>query len=355
MKIAILAALDTPVSADSLGGTEIWTHQYAEELISKGHDVTLFASEGSSFPGKLFESAKRSDVELPGQLLQVSREKIVEFSIRQIEEVIKIQDQFDIIHLSNCNFDFYLPYVKKFHKPVVLTVHSYNFSGEKAEELFLKYPEVFYVFNANSFKKTWPEPRHYCVIHTGINLANFEFNQSPENYIFWMGRIHKDKGIEDAIEFAKKTGEKMIIAGPIRDQEYFDLEVGPYLSSNIEYVGELDHKKKVQYYKQAKAFLMTTKRDESFGLVAAESLACGTPVIAYDRGALSEVISDNETGFIVEPDNIEQLVEKSKLIDSVDRAACRQRVEKNFNISAMTDKYLELYKKLMEEGYESKN
>jgi len=348
MKIAILGALDTPITKNSLGGTEIWTYHFIECLTALGNSVTLFASEESSFSGTLVESVKRSDIEISGEILRVDKKKIIKYSIRQIKDVIKKQTQFDIIHISNCNFYFYLPYIKEFHKPVIITVHSYNFSGDVASELFGKYTEAYYVFNAKSFKKTWPEPRRYSVIYTGINLANFEFNQHPENYIFWMGRIHKDKGIEDAIQFAKKTREKMIIAGPVRDQEYFDLEVKPFLSEMVEYIGELDSKKKIEYYKNAKAFLVTTKRDESFGLVAAESMACGTPVVAYNRGALAEVVADGETGFIVEPDNIDQLVEKSKLIDSINRQSCRKRVEENFDIKIMMERYLELYQKLLE-------
>ena len=353
MKIAIIGLLDTPITKDSLGGTEIWTYNFAEKLISLGHEVTLFASEGSSFSGKFYQVANRSDVELPGSVLKLSKEKIVEFSIKQINEVIKIQDQFDIIHISNCNFYFYLPFIKKFHIPVIITVHSYNFSGSHAKELFEKYPQPFYVFNAKSFEKTWPAPKKYQVIYTGINLNDFEYNPNPENYIFWMGRIHQDKGIQDAIKFAQKSKEKLTIAGPIRNQEYFDQEVEPFLSDKIQYVGELNQIEKVDYYKKAKAFLLTTKREESFGLVAVEAMACGTPVIAYNRGALAEVISDGETGFVVEPDNIGELVEKSKLIDSIDRKACRARVEKNFDIDLMTKNYLDLYQKLLEEKNES--
>jgi len=350
MKIAIVGMLDTPITKNSLGGTEIWTYHFAEKLVELGHDVKLYASEGSHFSGPVIESAKRSQIEIPGEILQVDKEKIIKYSVKQIKEVIKKQAQFDIIHISNCNFNFYLPYIKNFYRPVIITVHSYNFPGNEAGKLFKKYPEPFYVFNAESFKKTWPEPKKYQAIYTGINVNKFIYKSKAQNYIFWMGRIHRDKGIEDAMKFAAKSAEELIFAGPIRNQEYFDLNVRPYLSTNIKYVGELDSKKKVKYYGNAKAFLITTKRDESFGLVAAEAMACGTPVLAYNRGALSEIIEDGMTGYVVEPDNVDQLVEKSKQINQINRRKCRDRVEKKFNIKTMIKDYIELYKKLLEKN-----
>lgn len=349
MKIAILGPLDTPISKDALGGTEIWTYNFAEKLIEKGHSVNLFASEGSNFSGKLVESARRDEVEIPGPVLKVSKDKIIECSIKQMQSVIESQGDFDLVHISNCNFYFYLPLLHQLKKPVVLTVHSYNFDGEEAGSLFTKYPQPCYVFNANSFKKTWPEPKNYKVIYTGIDLDSFEFNHDPKRYIFWMGRIHKDKGIEDAIKFAQRSGEELVIAGPVRNEEYFNQEVKPFLAENIKFVGELNHLNKVDFYKNAKAFLMTTKREESFGLVAAEALACGTPVLTYDRGALSEVVSDGETGFVVSPDDIEDLIKKAKLLNTINREKCRERVEKLFNLDTMVENYIKLYKQLLEE------
>lgn len=349
MKIAIVCPLDTPITKNAFGGTEIWNYVYAEKLFAEGHKVTIFASEGSEFSGKIIEVVQRKQVEVPADVLTLSKEEQVAYSINQLLTVLEREEQFDVIHISNCNFYFYLPLLRLFKKPIVLTVHSYNFSGLEAGNLFNSFPVPTYVFNAESFKKVWPVPQKYQVIYPGINLADFEYNKQPDDYIFWMGRIHPDKGIEDAIKFAQKVNKKVIIAGPIRKEEYFNREVKPFLSDKIRYIGELNHEKKVKYYKNAKAFLVTTKRDESFGLVAAEAMACGTPVLAYDRGALPEIIEDGVTGFIIEPNNIEQLIERSKQLGQLNRQKCRERIKKKFNIEIMVEKYIELYQKLLED------
>lgn len=343
MKIAIVGPIDNPVSGNSTAGTEIWTYNFSEELVKGGHDVTLFASAGSRFSGKLEQVIGGSAVRKEGSREEVSRPKFSLFSIKEMVDVVRNQDKFDLIHLSVYSFHYALPLIDLIKIPVVITVHGTAFSDREIGEVFNLYKSPHYVFISRFFTKKWSGPKNFETIYNGIDVAKFELSLSPQNYFFWMGRLSPEKGVEDAITFAEKTGNSLVLAGPIRDRDYFNQKIKPKIGGKIKYVGELDFKNKIGYYKNAKAFLMPAKWEEPFGLVVIEAMACGTPVIAYNRGALPEIIDNGKTGFIVKNDSIPAMVEAAGKLDSIDRQNCRHFVENNFSLKQMTEKYLTLY------------
>jgi glycosyltransferase involved in cell wall biosynthesis len=188
--------------------------------------------------------------------------------------------------------------------------------------------------------------KHSWVVYNSTDTEHFDYNETPEDYFIWLGLITKVKGIENAIAAAKKAGVKLKIAGKQNEHnsEYFDQMIKPQLDDKIEFVGELGGQELVNFYRNAKALVYPIEWEEPFGLIMTEALACGTPVIAYPRGAVPEIVSHGENGFIVS--SIDETAEAIKNIDQIDRKKCRQTVLEKFNINAMVGSYLEIYKEL---------
>jgi glycosyltransferase involved in cell wall biosynthesis len=187
------------------------------------------------------------------------------------------------------------------------------------------------------------------VVYNGIDPKEYEFNNNPEDYFLYLGRLNKEKGVVAGIELAKAANKKLVVAGNIAGPEewnYFFREVQPRLNNeNTSFVGEVDFNEKVRLLKNAKALIFPINRREPFGLVMIEAMACGTPVIAFDKGSVSEVIEDRKTGFVVE--GKDQMIEAMNNIEKIKRKDCRKAVEKNFTLKQMVDKYEEIYKKLI--------
>ncbi len=349
MKIAISGTIDTPIKKDALGGTEIWTYNFATKLKDRGIDVTLYANDQSDFLGKIVKSIRQQDVYENGHEGEFSSRNIFFLSSYQMAEIASSGEQYDLVHISATNFQNFLPFSKVIKAKMVVTIHSSSLSYTDAQNIFKYIPEAHYVFISNDFASKWPKPPNYSMIYNGIDVSQFPLQTAKENYYFWMGRIHQTKGVEDAIEFAEKSDAELVIAGPIRDEEYFKEIIQPRLSDKIRYVGSLDFEQKIQYYGKAKAFLMPIKWDEPFGLVAVEAMACGTPVLAYRRGALPEIVKNGENGFLAERDNINELIDLSKKITELDPAKIRKVVEENFSLDTMVNNYLDLYQAITKE------
>ena len=248
MKIALVGPIDSAVSKNSLGGTEIWTYTFAESLVKKGHNVTMFAPSGSQFSGKLIEVNGNKDLHTAGSGEKISQSRFRLFSIKEMVEVVKQQDQFDLIHLSVFSWNYSLPFSELLHIPLVVTVHGAVFPDEDIKKIFSIYPSPIFIYLSEFFAQKWPKPANFKVIYNGVRLSDFEFNDKPDDYFFWMSRISPEKGVEDAIKFALRSGSTLIIAGPVRDQKYFDTAVKPFLSTKIKYVGPLNFSEKVKYY-----------------------------------------------------------------------------------------------------------
>lgn len=349
MKIAIVGTIDTPIRKDALGGTEMWTYSHAEKLKSIGHEVTLFANDESEFSGKLVKVVKQKELFESGKKGVFSNNKIFLFAVHEMIEVVQRQKEFDLIHVSSTNFQNFLPATSLIKCPIVVTIHSSNLEYDDAKMIFGYFPDVNYVFISNDFAKRWPKPKNFSIIHNGIDFNQFEFSNLAKDYYFWMGRVNPTKGVEDAVKFSRITKKKVFIAGPIRDQNYFDQKVKPYLNKNLIYLGSLGHKEKIKYYKSAKAFLMPIHWDEPFGLVAVEAMACGTPVLGYKRGALPEVVKEGIGGFLAETDDIKQLIKLADNIEGLDRRKVMEEAKKNFSIEKMVKGYLDLYQSLNRE------
>lgn len=343
MKIAQIAPLWIPIPPITYGGTEFVVSLLTEELVRRGHEVTLFATGDSKTSARLVpiwpRSLWRAKLKTPHSVYSLLA-----------NEVLKRQVEFDIIH-DHC--EFYTAAFSKFLKtPVVSTIHHPIY--EEMTILFKKFPNINYVAISKNQRKSSPGLNFAETICNGIPLDSYPFEEKPKDYLLWLSKIMPEKGLKDAVEIAKKAGEKLLIAGviPKEQQDYFDYRIKPMIDGKqIQFVGAADFKKKIELFRNAKAFLFPIRRPEPFGLVVIEAMACGTPVIAYKDGSLPEIVKNNETGFLVQ--NQEEMIEAVKKISQIKRIDCRRRVAKKFCLEKMVNKYEALYNTLIKENKKS--
>jgi len=190
-----------------------------------------------------------------------------------------------------------------------------------------------------------PELEYLATVYNGLDTADFEFYEKPDEYLLYFGRIHPDKGTAEAIAIAQKSKRKLLIAGIIQDENYYREKVEPFLSGEIAYIGHAEPEKRKQLLGNAYALLHPISFNEPFGMSVAEAMLCGTPVIAFNRGSMPELIRDTETGFLV--DTIEEAVEAVNQINTIDRVACHTWATSRFSKDKMVADYLGLYQQIL--------
>jgi glycosyltransferase involved in cell wall biosynthesis len=315
-----------------------------EELVRRGHDVTLFGSGDSKTSGKLVSV---TDVAL--RLSEPAR-RWPAYDIRLLMELQKRRTEFDIVH-NHMGWQA-LPYLEAMDLPVVTTNH--NPIKDYAAPIYLTYRHLPYVAISEAYKRiNYPDQLNYvATIYNGIDIAEFDHSDLPDSrsYLLFIGRLCEDKGTERAIEIAKKLQLPIVLAGKVDDADrpYFEQHVQPHLGTGVEFVGEVDHSGKLDLYRKAIATVYPINFEEPFGLVMAESLASGTPVLALDRGSVREVLSDGDTAVIAP--NCEELVQRFDQIRTISADQCRDRVRKLFTKERMVDAYEDLYRKLIAGG-----
>ncbi len=253
-----------------------------------------------------------------------------------ISEVFEHAAEFDLIH---SHYDFMaLTYSHLVDTPVLTTIHG--FSSPKIMPVYRKYRAGYFVSISDSDRA--PELNYLGTVYNGIDLSLYPFQETAGEELVFLGRIHPDKGVHLAIAVARMTGLPLLIAGIIQDQEYFTKQVEPYLDDReIRYIGPVDVAGKNELFSRARALLHLNTIPERFGLVLAEANAAGVPVIAMDLGSCREVIADGKTGFLV--NGVNQAVEALKRVHTIDRAACRQRVQNCFSVDTMVEAYEQVY------------
>ncbi len=341
MKIAVLSPISWRTPPRSYGPWEQVSSNIAEGLVENGVDVTLFATADSITKGKLESVAEHSWSENPEIDPKV-------FECLHISNLMEQAGKFDLIHN---NFDFLpLTYSRLIKTPVVTTIHG--FSSKKILPVYKKYNSTnFYVSISNSDRS--PELDYTATVYNGINTDDFTFCFEPKDYLLFFGRIHPEKGTSESIQIAKKSGRKLIISGIIQHQEYFDSLIKPFINDeDIVYVGNSGPKERDKLMGEAYALLHPIGFNEPFGLSVAESMLCGTPVIAFNKGSMPELIIDGKTGFLV--NNTGSAVDAVNNIKSVNRIYCREHAASKFSRQKMIEGYLEVYKKVVQKGYTKK-
>lgn len=333
MKVAVLAPVAWRTPPRHYGPWEQIASNIAEGLINLGIDVTLFATGDSITAGKLdavcasgYEEDRSQDA------------KVLE--CLHISNLMEKAGQFDIIHN---NFDFLpLTYSGLIKTPVITTIHG--FSSPQIIPVYKKYNKTGYYVSISNADRS-PELDYLATVYNGLDTRDFEFCKNPDDYLLYFGRIHPDKGTAEAIEIAKKSKRRLLITGIIQDKGYYHERVEPLLSADIEYVGHAGPDNRKQLLGNAAALLHPINFDEPFGMSVAEAMLCGTPVIAFNRGSMSELIKDKETGYLV--NNINEAVDAVGQLSRINRRTCYHWAASRFSSDKMVTDYLNLYKKIL--------
>jgi glycosyltransferase involved in cell wall biosynthesis len=330
MHIAMLSPIAWRTPPRHYGPWESVVSLLTEGLVSRGHDVTLFATGDSITSGKLHAVCARGYEEDHSIVPKV-------WECLHISEVFERADEFDIIHN---NFDFLpLTYTGLITTPVVTTIHG--FSSPDILPVYKKYnSNVYYVSISDADRS--PELDYVGTIHHGIDLGQFSYEPEPDDYLLFLGRIHPDKGAREAVEIARASSKRLILAGIIQDEAYYRMFIEPHLlDNNVVYVGSVGPVERNRLLGKAIALLHPISFEEPFGLSVIESMACGTPVVAFDKGSMPELIESGRNGFLV--NTVAEANDAVARITDIDRACCRLHVEQYFTASHMIEKYIKVY------------
>ncbi|MGD9846751.1 MAG: glycosyltransferase family 4 protein [Variibacter sp.] len=338
MRIAQVAPLTEAIPPKLYGGTERVVYWLTEELVALGHDVTLFASGDSRTSAKLEATWPRA-LRLDGAVRDPNALHMV-----MLDRVFQRAGDFDILH---CHLDYYpFSLFAQQPTPFVTTLHG-RLDLPEHQPVFDNFSKIPVVSISDSQRRPVPQARWVRTVHHGLpeNLLR-PSGRKPE-YLAFLGRIAPEKAVDRAIRIAQRVGLPLKIAAKVDkvDQAYFESEIAPLLSlPGIEFIGEIGDRQKADFLSGAMALMVTIDWPEPFGLVMIEAMACGTPVIAYNRGSVPEVIEDGLTGFIVE-DEIGAVGAIDRL-SQLDREQVRRRFEQRFTARRMAEDYLRVYRSL---------
>jgi glycosyltransferase involved in cell wall biosynthesis len=361
LKIAQLSTPFFDVPPKTYGGTESVVYNLTEGLIRRGYKVTLFATGFSKTSARLeYVFKKALGLNWHEKFLSPLAQKLFwSYALPCLYHAIlpyEKAQEFDIIHNHFHYFGLFFSSLVK--TPTVTTYHGDFSTAEKClieKLIFEKYKDRNWVaISYSQKKKTKTKLNFVGVVHHGIPIEKFPYSLTHQNYLVWLGRITKKKGILETIKLANLTGEKLVIAGIVNppDKEFFEKEIKPKIDKKqIFYLGPANHTKKIRLLKNAKALIYPISWEEPFGLVMIEAQACGCPVIAYKRGAVPEIVKDKKTGFVVNPkEGLKGLKKALGEIKQIKREDCRKWVEKNFTVQKMVQKYEEIYYKVLQKG-----
>lgn len=334
MNIAMLAPIAWRSPPRHYGPSEYVASLLTEELVSLGHDVTLYATADSQTRGVLHAICPRGYEEDPKFEPKV-------WETLHISELFERASAHDIIHN---HLDFVpLTYSGLTTTPVVTTIHG--FSSPDILPVYKKYNhKTFYVSISNADRS--PVLDYIKTIHHGIDISQFDFQPVADDYLLFFGPMHKSKGARQALEIARVCNKKIILAGFIQDRDYFNHFVATYIDNKeVLFLGSLGPAERSRLLGNAYALLHPIQFDEPFSLTVIEAMACGTPVIAFNRGSMSEIIENGKSGFLV--NYVQEAIDAVACIQKIDRAECRRHAQRYFTADRMTRDYLHVYEKII--------
>jgi glycosyltransferase involved in cell wall biosynthesis len=333
VKVALLGPVAWRTPPRHYGPWELVTSLLAEGLVTRGVDVTLFATLDSHTTGTLAGVCATGYAETPDVDGRISEALHVAYALSRSGE-------FDLVH----NHLDWLPLAFGRHcqAPLLTTIHG--FSGPAILPAYRAAAHSHFVSISDADRS--PELSYAATIHHGVDLRTLPFSPVGGDSLVVFGRVHPDKGTAEAIEIARRAGRRLVICGIIQDPRYFEAEVQPHLDGDrVTYLGSVGPSERANVLGSSAALLHPIAFAEPFGLSVVEAMACGTPVVAYRRGSMPEVIDEGVTGFVV--DGVEEATRAVERAAGLDRGAVRATAERRFSAERMVDDYLTLYRRLL--------
>ena len=363
MKILIVSLLKRRVTPDIPAARPRIIYEIASGLVKKGHQVSLLGTADSNIPGvNIIPVIEKGFVDMPAFENPFYAETA--YLVKLAKKIEEIGNQFDIIHNHTYPEFINLLIAKNIKTPIVSTIHAQAFP--EYDEVLSLFPECYHISISEAHKKLFKKAKIYKVVYNGVDTNIYSHQEKKEDYLLWLGRLSKaknpdgsfmdPKGIKWAIKLAEETNSRLLMSGNIEDMKFYETDVKPHLSDKIQWVGLLSSEliltkpEIAALMQKAKVFLMTINWYEPFGLVMAEAMSCGTPVIGFDRGAVSELIVEGKTGFIVPPEKgINGLKEALSKIEQIKLQDCRDHVVNNFSTEKMVDNYEKTYLEILKQ------
>jgi glycosyltransferase involved in cell wall biosynthesis len=343
MRIAQIAPLSESVPPQRYGGTERVVSYLTEELVSLGHDVTLYASGDSQTQARLVPVCERA--------LRLQGKQVVDplaHHVRLVERVFQDASGFDVLHFHQDYLHFSL--CRRQAIPVLTTLHG-RLDLPDLVPLFAEFDDMNVVSISEAQRAPLPHARWLGTVYHGLPTDLHRFHPEPEAYLAFLGRICPEKRLDRAIEIALGADLPLKIAAKVdrADRVYFNAVIRPLLNHPlVEYLGEIGEQEKGDFLGQARALLFPIDWPEPFGLVMIEALACGTPVIAYRHGSVPEILEHGVTGFTVSSED--EAVQAVANLDQISRSQCRATFERRFSARRMANDYIALYERLRGQG-----
>ncbi len=340
MRIAMVAPVVEAVPPTLYGGTERVVSVLTEELVRRGHDVTLYASGDSQTAARLVPCADRA------LRLDPEVKDFVAATLIELDRVYEDAAQYDIIHN---HLDYYaFPFAGRSSTPTVTTMHG-RMNLAEVRQIHNRFPEHRRISISDDQRRALPEANWVSTVYNGIEIGNYTFRPEMGEYLVFLGRISPEKRPDRAIEIARDVGMPLIIAAKIdpMDVDYYEHAIAPMIAASplVEFIGEVNEREKDALLGGAYAYLFPIDWPEPFGLTMVEAMATGTPVIAYRAGSVNEVLIDGVTGFVC--DTFSSMMQAVGRIPDIDRRACRAHAEARFSGAAMTDGYERVYRSIL--------
>lgn len=337
LRIAQVAPVATTIPPPKSGSVEQMTSLLTEGLVARSHDVTLFATGDSTTSATLssvFSHGYWHDQQMwPWEL----------YEMLNLAAAVERAREFDIIHYQAAYYPISLAFTRLSPAPIVQTLHHSPSATEVA--LWARYPEAPFVAISREQARLLSGANVVATVLHSVDTDRFVFREVPDDYLLFLGRFSEGKGVLQAIEVARRAGLRLILAAA--EVAYYRETIAPHVDGvNVVYAGEADFAAKVHLYGGARALLYPVQAREPFGLVLAEAMACGTPVIALDRGAVREVVDEGVTGLVVE--SLDQMVHELPRVFALDRRRVRQHAVSRFGVDRMVDEYLAAYRRIVE-------
>lgn len=362
MKIAMMvrAFLETPTPANVAYSPAIIAQSLAEGLQHRGHAVTFFGPEGTKLDVSSVETSSLHSIaknqselddfvgttELFGDYRPSLYDTLVVKKIMQRAS----DGEFDCVLFHH--FESALPIASLFpNVPVVYLLHDFIDNHRREAIELHSTPNQHFISISDSQRRDAPDLNYISTIYNGINTEQFTMDGEPEDYLMISGRVNPDKGVKEAVQIALQSDRRLLVSGSVSkaDKWYFDEYVKPFLSNKILFLGMLEREQLVKYYQNAAALLVPIQWQEPFGLSMIEAGACGTPVIAFNRGSVPEIIKDGKTGYIV--NNSAEMILAIEKLSAIKRKDCRDHIVKNFSTTTMVENYEAILQQIIDTNH----